>query len=418
MPSRSVVTRENLSRDFVIQAGLPGGGCLRLNLSTQFTRDPETGLISVTVGGVAISEDAGNIIEMRGDGLFATAGAAAVAISANAGNIVTLEEDGLFVPPPPAAPAQRPVGPGDTSVAVVDGAGDPAPYEVAVRRSADVGNQIELRDDGLFVPEGGGGGGGGAFGVIVHDLVEIVVPGDEVHTILASENMNYLVFRGMMGQAILSPQASVAYPADFEVVIIRDEPGSTFAITAGIGVILNGEDEGEVRCGPMSGGIRLKRVAADRWVAHGLATDEFNSAIRITSGGVQVKIAQIPGNTVTIRPGTGMDSGLFSGPPEVMIQNVEIPSRVIEAYDAGKIIELGPVTDASLSEFESYVPLSEYTLVRAGGAFTITIGAGFTVNGLSGPQTYNVTALPGGAVLKVREDGEWLLMGDATLVAP
>lgn len=418
MPSRSVVTRENLSRDFVVQAGLPGGGCLRLNLSTQFTRDPETGLISVTVGGVAISEDAGNIIEMRDDGLFATAGTAEVAISANAGNIVTLEEDGLFVPPPPAAPAQRPVGPGDASVAVGDGAGDPSPYEVAVRRSADAGNQIELRTDGLFVPASGGGGGGAAFGVIIHDLAEITEPGDEVHTILAAENLNYLIFRGAMEGVALTAQATAAYPDDFEVMLIREVPGQILSISAPPGVMLNGIEEVSITVGPMLGGIRLKRIAADRWIAHGLSTDEFTSALRIGQSGIGIKIAEVPGNTVSIRPGAGLDSGLFAGPPEVIVQNVEIPTRTITGDEAGKIVELGPVTDAALSGVETYEPLSEYTLVRAGGGFTVSIPSGFTVNGLAGPQTYDVTALPGGVVLKVREDGEWLLMGDATLGAP
>jgi hypothetical protein len=46
---RKVVTPENLTKDFVIDLMLPGGKVVQLNLNTsQFSRDPMTGMISIT----------------------------------------------------------------------------------------------------------------------------------------------------------------------------------------------------------------------------------------------------------------------------------------------------------------------------------------------------------------------------------
>ena len=104
MPARSIVTRENLSRDFAINPAAPHGGPLELNLNpAHFSRNPTSGMVSVTVGGgggggdVSVSADAGNIIEMRDDGLFADAPSASVEISDDAGNLVEGRADGLFV---------------------------------------------------------------------------------------------------------------------------------------------------------------------------------------------------------------------------------------------------------------------------------------------------------------------------------
>lgn len=411
MPSRSVVTRENLSRDFVVEAALPGGGCLRLNLSTQFTRDPVTGLISVTVGGVGISEDVGNIIEMRDDGLYAIAGAATVAVSEQAGNIIELLEDGLFAPP--ADPA-RPVDAADASIIVTDGAGDPSPHVVGVRRSVDAGNQIELRGDGLFVPASGGGAAD-PFGVVVYDLAEETgTPGEGTHTLLASDHMKFAVFRGFMFGAHIDLQSGTSYPDDFEAVIIG-ETGALITLSAAEGVTLNGIDGGSVRCGPMMGSLRIKRLSADRWIAVGAGTDEWTSALKIEADGLRVKVASRPDNAISIIPGSGPETGIFAGPPEILVQEVEIPSFEVAPEHAGMVIELGPTSAATIDPMAEYPPFTEYTIVRA-GAFTFTVPAGATVNGVAGPTSYNVAALPGGIVLKAKDDGTFLLMGDATVV--
>lgn len=101
MPAKSVVTRSNLSRDFVVNPAKTHGGALELNLDPgDFTRNPTTGRISVTGGGgggggeVVISPQPGNIAELLGDGLFVPDTSS---VSAVAGNIIQVLPDGIYV---------------------------------------------------------------------------------------------------------------------------------------------------------------------------------------------------------------------------------------------------------------------------------------------------------------------------------
>lgn len=122
MPARSVVTKENLSADFVVDAG-NASGPLRLNLNpSHFSRNSETGLISATGGGggggwPGISEQEDNQAELVEDGVFVPP-AGPPAISARQGNTITADWDGLYSGAP--AISQNPVEVSDRLIVADD----------------------------------------------------------------------------------------------------------------------------------------------------------------------------------------------------------------------------------------------------------------------------------------------------------
>ncbi len=226
MPARSIVTRSNLSRDFTINPLSPFGGPLNLNLNpAHFSRHPTTGLISVTGGGggsatVEISEDAGNIIEMRDDGLYAAAAATDAEVSAGAGNIIEQRADGLY-----------------------------AANEAISSRSGNMASRIVGSGAGLYV---------GA--PAVHSVTSA---GGYV---VASAQANQMIL--LSGAAITATVPSSGILVGSEYTILR--VGSEFTVDFPSGVSANGI------AGPCSftvqslpNGVVLKCLAADQWILLG-----------------------------------------------------------------------------------------------------------------------------------------------------
>ena len=227
MPARSIVTRSNLSRDFTINPLSPFGGPLNLNLNpAHFSRHPTTGLISVTGGGggggatVEISEDAGNIIEMRDDGLYATAAATDAAVSEDAGNIIEQRDDGLY-----------------------------AANEAISSRSGNMASRIVGGGAGLYV---------GA--PAVHSVTSA---GGYV---VASAQANQMIL--LSGAAITAtvPPSGILVGAEYTLLRV----GSYFTVDFPSGVSANGI------AGPCSftvqslpNGVVLKCLAADQWILLG-----------------------------------------------------------------------------------------------------------------------------------------------------
>lgn len=226
MPARSIVTRSNLSRDFTINPLSPFGGPLNLNLNpAHFSRHPTTGLISVTGGGggggttVEVSADAGNIIEMRSDGLYAAA-ATDAEVSEDAGNIIEQRADGLY-----------------------------AANEAISSRSGNMASRIVGNGAGLYV---------GA--PAVHSVTSA---GGYV---VASAQANQMIL--LSGAAITATVPSSGILVGAEYTLLR--VGSEFTVDFPSGVSANGI------AGPCSftvqslpNGVVLKCLAADQWILLG-----------------------------------------------------------------------------------------------------------------------------------------------------
>ncbi len=231
MPSRSIVTRSNLSRDFAINPAAPHGGPLELNLNpAHFSRNPTSGMVSVTVGGggggteVSVSADAGNIIEMRADGLFASASSASVEISDDAGNLVEGRADGLFVGAEPIS-----------------------------SRSGNMASRITGSGAGLYV---------GA--PAIHS-----VTASAGYTISAA-HANQMIL--LSGDAVTATVPTSGILAGAEYTILRI--GSEFSVNIPAGVEANGI------AGPcvfsvqaLPNGVVLKCLAADQWILLGDAVE-------------------------------------------------------------------------------------------------------------------------------------------------
>lgn len=224
MPSRSIVTRENLSSDFAIQPG-NASGPLVLNLNpAQFSRNPLTGLISVTVGGgggsVTISPEDGTITINAAPGGFTIS----VAISEDAGNAVEARADGLFVP-------------------------EQAPPDV----SADPGNQIAARIDGLYA---------GA-----SEFSNLPTSGTPSAVDLPTGSPNRMFLLGS-SVTTLNVVNSGAYLVGAEYTVVKQS--GAFVVSIPSGVTLNGTPgPATFDVGGLPDGVVLKNVGANLWVALG-----------------------------------------------------------------------------------------------------------------------------------------------------
>lgn len=141
MPSRSVVTRENLSDDFEIDPENPSGA-LKVNIGAGLSRNPETGAIDADAGGwPGLSADVGNVAETRDDGLYVPAGS--VAISEANGNLIRPESDGIY--------AGAPSWSGDISEAEIRGV---SPADCSTMMFLTLADQVSV-GTGVQYPEGG-----------------------------------------------------------------------------------------------------------------------------------------------------------------------------------------------------------------------------------------------------------------------
>lgn len=228
MPSRSVVTRENLSLDFEILPSNPSGP-LRLRLSaSHFLRDPETGEISVigSGGGIYTLVEAGN----AGIDVDTVEGgySVGVVVSAAEGNQISIAEDGLFVPAPE----------------------DVVIPETAV--SGDPGNQIALRVDGVYA------------GASDFDTLVAVIETD--YAILPQEAPNIML---ILASDVLEVQipSDPTYLVGAEYTLVKT---SAFTVSVPTGVSLNdvfGPATFDV--GALPDGVVVKNIGEDQWVAMG-----------------------------------------------------------------------------------------------------------------------------------------------------
>lgn len=249
MPSRSVVTRENLSLDFEILPSNPGGPLrLRLN-NAHFQRDPETGEISVigSGGGVSItlaaSDDA--IVVSGVEGGYEVG----LAISEAPGNAVEIRADGVFVPVAEAPPAMDVTSDNaGISVNTVEGG-----VAIGAVISGEIGNQIEMRGDGLYA-------GASAF-----ETVPPVIETD--YAILPDQNPNRL-FMLESGVAEVRILEGVTYATGAEYTLVK--AGGAFIVAIEVGVTLNGvSGPADFDVGALPDGVVLKSLGAGQWIALG-----------------------------------------------------------------------------------------------------------------------------------------------------
>lgn len=100
----------------------------------------------VPTGAVEISEEDGNLIEQKADGLFV--GKTEPDISFDDDNILEKKEDGLYVPK-----TEIDISPDEDNILEKKDNGLYVPEIKGVEISEEEGNTIELKEDGLYVPE-------------------------------------------------------------------------------------------------------------------------------------------------------------------------------------------------------------------------------------------------------------------------
>lgn len=171
--------------------------------------------------GLAISEDAGNAIEIREDGVFVPEAGASIDI--------TSDNAGISVSP--------------TEVGVAIGA----------VISGDPGNQIEMRGDGLYA------------GASRFETMPPII--ETTYTHLPEENPNIL-FMLESGVAEVRILDSTGYMDGAEYTLVK--AGSAFVIAIEMGVTLNGvSGPADFDVGALPDGVVVKCVGANEWIALG-----------------------------------------------------------------------------------------------------------------------------------------------------
>lgn len=339
---------------------------------------------------VRVSDDAGNIIQERDDGLYAPTPAAARSVEAanagisvstdsdsynvgarvspNAGNALTITGNGLFVPT--AEPGtMSTVSSGSPGISVD---ADDTDYAVSVVISPDAGNQLEERVNGLYVPPGEGGEPVrlleiGSITNIVESPDGTFTPVYVRETMVVPADTQYVQLQGSL-------------PTDdgtfYETYLVRDDmEGSGWAVTWGLGEYVNGvEGPGSIGVG---GGGSMHIITSEDGEWQVLAADKCEPVYQASGSG------------------------------DTVLTNVH-HNRIVDMASSGTLEVQTQANARYLAEFEC-------TIVRDSG-FTVEFPSGVSVNGTSGPVSYSVQRTPGGIVLKRRSENTWFLLGDATIV--
>lgn len=317
-----------------------------------------------------VSDDPGNSIQQRPDGLFAPA------IIYRENTVVEAADDSLDV----------------TEGVTEEGF---RKFEVGTRISLGDGNILELREDGLFAGFDESEAEGPILLVQGSLLYTPTIPGQGIITYTGRRN----VIRVTDGLTNIILNEAEDFDQMEEIYLVQDEQREMpLHLRWPEGVTVdNVPGPGSRAFGPGSS-IHLLRHMGQQWLV-------------LAGGGVDE--APFDGNPYTRRNGVWVQQhsqvlpALDLGQPEDAIAldiNTSQFNRIVQVHDNFTRLDL------KRQHVMPYQDHYEATFVKA-SSFLVNVPMGVTVNGFGGPVAFRVEAKPRGCVLKKLRNDEWLLLG-------
>ena len=317
-----------------------------------------------------VSDDPGNSIQQRPDGLFAPA--------------IIYRENTV-------------VAPADDSISVVESETTDGfrKFDVGTRISLEDGNLVELRDDGLFVS-------------VPEELTE--------DPILLTQG-------GLIYTPLVPGQGIITYTGDRNIIRIQNGLNN---IVLPLGEAFDRMEEIYL----VQDGQRTMPVNL-LWDT-GVTVDNVPGPASRTFGpGSSIHILRHTAQQWLVLAGGGVDEAPFDNQPYTRQNGIWVQqhSQVLPAMALGEPEDLQPL-DVNTSQFNRIVHISdgfesldlkrqyvgnyqdhfEATFIKD-DPFLVKVPMGVRINGFEGPLGFNVEAKPKGCVLKKVSSDNWLLMG-------
>lgn len=342
-------------------------------------------------GTVAISVEDTDTVDLQGDGTEASKLTATVKLSQDAGNKIAARGDGLFVA------ASEPVAVGDTATLSMEGDGTAGtPVKGTVKVSGGQGNQITVKQDGLHVDLPGKG----TVGIAAQDTDTVDIEGDGT---TASPVQATVKLSQVAGNQITANDDGlhVALPAQGSVAMAVDDT-NTIDIR---GVGTNDQPlVADVKLAPGGNAITAK--------AEGLHVELLSAidtaTLDVTGTGTEadplkgdVKVSSQGGNILQTRddglfvPASGAtpDTGLKDSSDVIVVGGA--PADPGQPPAAKVLLDAVPYAASrnNLDDGYRFGQFDETAIVRTEGNFANPSGLVSSPWGLQGPRIYNPPVL-------------------------